>query len=53
MATGLSEDKMVKIYFFEIIYLIDAFSKYIILYFLQKEIGLDPEQTEGKNLFYI
>ena len=53
MATGLSEEKMVKIYFVEIIHLIDTFSKYIILYFLQKEIGLDPEQTEGKNLFYI
>ena len=53
MATGLSEEKMVKIYFVEIIYLIDTFSKYITLYFLQKEIGLDPEQTEGKNLFYI
>ena len=53
MATGLSEEKMVKIYFVEITYLIDTFSKYIILYFLQKEIGLDPEQTEGKNSFYI
>ena len=51
MATGLSEEKMVKIHFVEVIYLIDTFSRYIFLYFLQKEIGLDPEQTEGKNLF--
>ena len=41
MATGLSEDKMVKK-----IFVLWLHNDHIL--YLQKEIGLDPEQTEGK-----